>query len=129
MRFQKYQKGFTKKTNTNTLTLSNGKYAIISIDNYRLPAKTIEAVRRVISRKLKRQGQIWICVYPDLPVTKKPAEVRMGKGKGKVNYWCARISKGHILFEIDGVAKQQAYEAYKLVRKKLPFDTLFISEN
>lgn len=125
-KFQKYQKNITSKIKSNNQILSFGKYGIKSCSHWRLPARTIEAVRRVITRKLKRQGKIWICIYPDIPVTKKPAEVRMGKGKGSVNFWVANISKGHILFEMDGISDQQAYEAFQLVQAKLPFPIRFV---
>lgn len=124
-KFQKYQKNCTQKTKQNCQILSFGKYAIKASSCWRLPARTIEAVRRVITRKLKRNGKVWICVFPDTPITKKPAEVRMGKGKGSVHFWVANIAKGHILFEIDGVSEKLAYEAFLLVREKLPFPIQF----
>lgn len=125
-KFQKYQKNTTRKTKSNIQSLSFGKFGIKASTCWRLPAKTIEAVRRVITRKLKRQGKVWIRVFPDTPITKKPAEVRMGKGKGSTHFWVANIAKGHILFELDGVSKQQAFEAFKLVQEKIPFAIQFI---
>ena len=125
-KFQKYQKNVTWKTKQNNQKLSFGKYGIKSSSCWRLPARTIEAVRRVITRKLKRHGKVWICIFPDIPVTKKPAEVRMGKGKGSPHFWVVNIMKGQILFEIDGVAEQQAFEAFQLVREKLPFSIQFL---
>lgn len=124
-KFQKYQKNCTWKTKHNNQTLSFGKYGIKSCSCWRLPAKTIEAIRRVITRKFKRNGKVWICVFPDIPVTKKPAEVRMGKGKGSLHFWAANIAKGHILFEMDGIPEQQAFEAFSLVQEKLPFPVQF----
>jgi large subunit ribosomal protein L16 len=125
-KFQKYQKNNTQKQKSNIQSLSFGRFGIKASACWRLPAKTIEAVRRVITRKLKREGKLWIRVFPDIPVTKKPAEVRMGKGKGSIEYWIANIAKGHILFEIDGVSRQQAFEAFKLVQDKIPFAIQFI---
>lgn len=125
-KFQKYQKNTTEKTKSNIQSLSFGKYGIKACTSWRLPAKTIEAVRRVITRKLKRQGKVWIRVFPDTPVTKKPAEVRMGKGKGSIHFWVANIAKGQILFEFDGVPKEEGIEAFKLVQEKIPFAIQFI---
>ena len=128
-KFQKYQKNCTWKVKKNNQTLSFGKFGIRSSSYWRLPARTIEAIRRVITRKLKRHGKVWVCIFPDIPVTKKPAEVRMGKGKGGIHFWIANIAKGHILFEIDGVSQQQAYEAFLLARDKLPFPVQFVTFN
>nr|YP_010470425.1 ribosomal protein L16 [Tetraselmis marina]UVF37913.1 ribosomal protein L16 [Tetraselmis marina] len=126
-KYQKYQKGKVKNIKKNTQKLSFGKYGIKSASSWRLSARTIEAIRRVISRKLKRTGKTWIRVFPDIPVTKKPAEVRMGKGKGSIHFWVVRICKGQILFEIDGVTEKQAYNAFSLIREKIPFPINFIS--
>lgn len=120
-KYQKYHKGRALKKKQNTQSLSFGQFGLKSCCSWRLSAKTIEAVRRVITRQLKRQGKVWIRVFPDIPVTKKPAEVRMGKGKGSLSYWIARIAKGQLLFEIDGVSFQQANEAMRLAAHKLPF--------
>ena len=125
-KFQKYQKGKTTKKKQNLEPLAFGKFGVRACENWRLSARTLEAVRRVMTRKVKRQGKIWIRVFPDIPVTKKPAEVRMGKGKGSLAYWQARIAKGHILFEFDGILKHQAYEATQAAAKKLPFAIRFI---
>ena len=125
-KFQKYQKNITHKQKSNIQSLAFGKFGIKACACWRLPAKTIEAVRRVITRKLKRQGKLWIRIFPDTPVTKKPAEVRMGKGKGPIHFWIANVAKGHILFELDGVSKQQAFEAFKLIQEKIPFAIQFI---
>ena len=126
-KFQKYQKRITIKTKNNTQSLVFGKYGIKSTGgNWRFQAKTIEAVRRVIRRTFKRHGKIWIRVFPDMPVTKKPAEVRMGKGKGSLHFWAAKIAAGEILVEFDGVSQQQAYEAFLAVRDKVPAPIQFV---
>ena len=91
-----------------------------------MTARQIEAARRALTRHMKRQGQVWIRVYPDVPVTKKPLEVRMGSGKGSVELWVTRIKPGRIIFEIDGVSEQLAREAFALAAAKLPIKTRFV---
>ena len=102
---------------------SRGRYKIISLSIKRLRAATIEAVRRVITRKLKRTGRVFVCVHPSLSVTEKPLEVRMGKGKGAVSYWICRVKKGGVLYEIDGVDFSKAKSAWLLANAKLPIKT------
>ena len=92
----------------------------------RITARQIEAARRAITRHLKRVGRVWIRIFPDVPVSKKPAEVRMGKGKGSVELWVCRVKPGRIMFEIDGVAEDLAVEAIRLGAAKLPLDTRFV---
>lgn len=125
-KYTKYQKNLSFKIKKNNQKLAFGKYGIKSCSNWRFSANTIEAVRRVISRKFKRKILLWIRVFPDIPVTKKPAEVRMGKGKGNIEFWAAKIVTGQILFEFDGISEEQAYEAYILIRNKLPAPIKFI---
>jgi large subunit ribosomal protein L16 len=125
-KFRKYQKGRIGGVKSHALHF--GAYGIQCLVAFRLHASIIEAVRRVMTRKLKRQGQIWVRVFPDIPVSKKPAEVRMGKGKGATAYWVCRIQKGQVLFELDGVPKALAQQAARLAGQKLPFATTFISE-
>lgn len=125
-KYRKYQKGRCTGVKPNTTFLQFGSYGIKSLETARIPSKTIEAVRRVMSRKFKRQGQIWIRIFPDIPVTKKPAEVRMGKGKGSINYWACRIQKGQILFEMDRISLSLAKQATRLAVFKLPFKAAFI---
>jgi len=108
------------------MSLNFGSYAIQSVSSGRLSASSIEAARRALTRKLKRDGQVWIRVFPDYGVSKKPAEVRMGKGKGAVQSWVAIIQKGQILFEVDGVSCSLALQAIKLAQQKLPLKTQFI---
>lgn len=93
----------------------------------RLTARQIEAARRALSRGIKRQGQIWTCVFPDKPITQKPLEVRMGKGKGNVEYWVALVQPGKILFEMNGVSEEIAKAAFDLARAKLPMRTTFVT--
>ena len=92
-----------------------------------MTARQIEAARRTITRHVKRGGKLWIRVYPDVPITKKPIEVRQGKGKGNVEYWIAQIQPGRMLYEIEGVSEEIAREAFKLAAAKLPFKTAFVS--
>ena len=106
--------------------ISFGSYAIKALEECWMTARQIEAARIAVTRHMKRQGQVWIRVFPDKPVTKKPAEVRMGKGKGAPEYWVATINPGRILFEIDGVDLSLAKEALRLASQKLPIKTKFI---
>ncbi len=92
-----------------------------------MTARQIEAARRAMTRHVKRQGKIWIRVFPDKPITQKPLEVRMGKGKGNVEYWVCQIQPGRVLYEMDGVPEELAREAFKLAAAKLPFKTIFVS--
>jgi len=107
--------------------VSFGEYALKSTDRGRMTARQIEAARRTITRYVKRGGKLWIRVFPDVPITKKPIEVRQGKGKGNVEYWIAQIQPGRILYEIEGVSEDVAREAFKLAAAKLPFKTAFVA--
>ena len=118
-KFRKMQKG--RASGITQQDLNFGSYDIQSLETGRLKASVIEAMRRVITRKLKRQGQIWIRVFPDVPVSQKPAEVRMGKGKGSPAFWICRIQKGQVIFEIDGVPKALALQAMQLACHKFPW--------
>ena len=126
----KYRKQFkgrihgTAKGGTN---LDFGGFGLKALEPNRVTAREIEAARRAITRHMKRQGRVWIRIFPDLPVTDKPAEVRMGKGKGAVDYWAARVAPGRIMFEIDGVADDIAREALKLGAAKLPISTRIVT--
>ena len=104
-----------------------GDFALQAMEEGRLTARQLEAGRIAIARSIKRGGKIWCRVYPDTPVTKKPAEVRMGSGKGNPEYWVARVLPGKILFEMNGVAKEQAQEAFLRAAHKLPFKTKFLT--
>ncbi len=103
--------------------LNFGTYGLKALQPERITARQIEAARRAMTRHMKRQGRVWIRIFPDVPVTSKPAEVRMGKGKGSVDYWAARVKPGRIMFEIDGVSESVAREALRLAAMKLPIKT------
>ncbi len=122
-KFRKYQKGDIRGIKSNITTLKFGKYGLKSLQCGKITAKTIEAVRRAITRKFKRSGKIWIKIFPDIPVTQKPLEVRMGKGKGAPSFWICRIQAGQILFEMDGISFQLAKQAATLAKHKLPIKT------
>ena len=107
--------------------LAFGQYGLKAQEPERVTARQIEAARRAITREMKRQGRVWIRVFPDLPVSKKPVEIRMGKGKGSVEYWAARIKPGRIVFEIDGVDETTAKEALRLGAMKLPIMTRVVT--
>ncbi|AWN54027.1 50S ribosomal protein L16 [Methylobacterium sp. 17Sr1-1] len=106
--------------------LNFGAYGLKAMEPERVTARQIEAARRAITREMKRQGRVWIRIFPDVPVTAKPTEVRMGSGKGAPEYWAARVHPGRIMFEIDGVAEDIAREALRLGAAKLPVRTRFI---
>ncbi|MDR3126445.1 MAG: 50S ribosomal protein L16 [Rickettsiales bacterium] len=110
-------------------TLDFGSYGLKALSPERVTARQIEAARRAMTRAMKRQGRVWIRIFPDVPVSKKPAEVRMGKGKGAVELWIARVKPGRIMFEIDGVSETLAREALGLAAFKLPVKTKFVTRN
>ncbi|MBA3988010.1 50S ribosomal protein L16 [Aliidiomarina maris] len=107
--------------------VSFGTFGLKATERGRMTARQIEAARRAMTRHVKRQGKIWIRVFPDKPITQKPLEVRMGKGKGNVEYWVCQIQPGRVLYEMDGVSEELAREAFKLAAAKLPFKTTFVS--
>ncbi len=107
-------------------TVAFGEYGLKSTDRARMTAREIEAARRAISRHIKRGGNLWIRVFPDVPVTKKPLEVRMGSGKGNVEYYVARVKPGKVLFEIEGLTETVAREAFRLASAKLSVSTMFV---
>ena len=126
----KYRKQFKGRIHGSTkggFSLNFGAYGLKALEPERVTARQIEAARRAITRQMKRQGRVWIRVFPDLPVTDKPAEVRMGKGKGAVEYWAARVHPGRILFEIDGVADDVARQSLLLGAAKLPIRTKIVT--
>nr|YP_001165369.1 ribosomal protein L16 [Phytophthora ramorum]ABG54120.1 ribosomal protein L16 [Phytophthora ramorum] len=125
----KYKKQFKGKLIGKTTKGSNivyGKYAIKVLEETRLTSRQIEATRRIIIRKMKRLGFLWIRVFPDTPVTSKPTENRMGKGKGAVSFWVAKVKKGQILYEISGISLENAKKVLKAGSNKLPVKTKFI---
>lgn len=107
-------------------TLTFGSYGLKALSPDRVTARQIEAARRAITRHLKRQGKVWIRIFPDVPVSKKPLEVRQGKGKGSVEFWACRVKPGRIMFELDGVPQELAREAFDLAAMKLPVKTKFV---
>ncbi len=125
-KYRKVQKGRMKGNSERGHRLSNGMYGIKSLDSNFLTSRQIEAARIAATRYMKREGQLWIKIFPDKPITKKPLEVRMGKGKGAVEYWAAVVKPGRILFEIGGVSLDVAKEALRLAAQKLPVKTRFI---
>jgi len=128
-KFRKFQKGRVKGILSNTTQLEFGQFGLKALESGRIPARTIEAVRRIITRKFKRMGQIWIRIFPNISVSSKPAEVRMGKGKGSPSFWICRVKKGQILFEMDGVSPQLAKQAALLAYYKLPIKTKFLTRD
>ena len=126
-KFRKAHKGRIKGLATSGVDLAFGQYALKALEPERVTARQIEAARRALTRHMKRAGQVWIRIFPDVPVSKKPAEVRMGSGKGTPELWVVRIKPGRILFEIDGVSQQIAREALTLAAAKLPIKTRFVA--
>ena len=125
-KFRKMQKGKMKGNAQRGSSLNFGTFGIKALEECWITARQLEAARIAVTREMKRQGQVWIRIFPDKPVTKKPAEVRMGKGKGAPEYWAAVVRPGRILFEIDGVDSESAKEALRLAAQKLPIKTKFI---
>ena len=126
-KFRKQQKGRNRGLAQSGNKVSFGEYGLKAVERGRLTARQIEAGRRAINRHVRRGGKIWIRVFPDKPISKKPLEVRMGKGKGNVEYWVAQIQPGRVLFEMQGVSEEMAREAFKLASAKLPFKTTFVT--
>jgi len=126
-KFRKAHKGRIKGDAKGGFTLSFGGFGLKALEPERVTARQIEAARRAITRAMKRQGRVWIRIFPDLPVSTKPAEVRMGSGKGAPEYWVARVKPGRVMFEIDGVSVETAREALSLGAAKLPIKTKFVA--
>lgn len=125
-KFRKQQKGRMKGLSGRGHQLSNGTFGIKSLDSKFITSRQIEAARIAATRYMKREGSLWIKIFPDKPITKKPLEVRMGKGKGAVEYWVAVVKPGRVLFEIGGVPLDIAKEALRLAAQKLPVRTKFV---
>ena len=125
-KFRKQFKGRNRGLAQRGNTVAFGEYGLKATDRCRLTARQIEAARRAMTRYVKRGGKVWIRVFPDVPVSKKPLEVRMGSGKGNVEYYVARVQPGKVLFEMEGVTEQIAREAFRLAASKLSVDTLFV---
>jgi large subunit ribosomal protein L16 len=126
-KFRKAHKGRIKGIATSGVNLAFGNYGLKALEPERVTARQIEAARRALTRHMKRAGQVWIRIFPDVPVSKKPLEVRMGSGKGSPEYWVVRIKPGRILFEIDGISETVAREALTLAAAKLPIKTRFVA--
>ncbi|AGI69784.1 50S ribosomal protein L16 [Octadecabacter antarcticus 307] len=122
-KFRKQHKGRIKGEAKGGSDLTFGTYGLKATQPERVTARQIEAARRAMTRHMKRQGRVWIRIFPDVPVTSKPTEVRMGKGKGSVDYWACKVKPGRIMFEIDGVNEDIAREALRLAAMKLPVKT------
>ncbi|PRD41320.1 50S ribosomal protein L16 [Phyllobacterium phragmitis] len=125
-KFRKQFKGRIHGASKGGTELNFGAFGLKAVEPERITARQIEAARRAITRHMKRAGRVWIRIFPDLPVTSKPTEVRMGKGKGGVDYWAARVAPGRVMFELDGVSEDVAREALRLGAAKLPIKTRFI---
>src|SRR4026207_1739088 len=123
---RKMQKGRMKGDSKRGTTISFGTFGLKALDSVWLTNRQIESARQAMTRHMKREGNVWIRIFPDKPITKKPAEVRMGKGKGNPEYWAAVVQPGRILFEADGVSLQTAKEAFELAAQKLPIATKFV---
>jgi large subunit ribosomal protein L16 len=126
-KFRKAFKGRIHGQSKSATLLNFGSYGLKAVEPERLSARQIEAARRAITRHMKRTGRVWIRIFPDIPVSKKPAEVRMGSGKGSPELWVARVKPGRIMFEIDGVSDQVAREALELGAAKLPIKTRIVA--
>lgn len=122
-KFRKQHKGRIKGEAKGGFDLNFGGYGLKALEPERITARQIEAARRAMTRHMKRQGRVWIRIFPDVPVTSKPTEVRMGKGKGSVDFWAAKVKPGRVMFEIDGVGDAVAREALRLAAMKLPIKT------
>jgi len=125
-KFRKQHKGRNRGLAQSGNKVSFGEYGLKALDRGRITARQIESARRAMTRHIKRGGKIWIRIFPDTPITKKPIEVRMGKGKGNVEYWVAKIQPGRVLYEMEGVSEQIAREAFDRAAAKLPIKTAFV---
>jgi large subunit ribosomal protein L16 len=126
-KFRKQHKGRIKGEAKGGTELNFGTFGLKATTPDRITARQIEAARRAMTRHMKRQGRVWIRIFPDVPVTSKPTEVRMGKGKGSVDFWAARVKPGRIMFEIDGVSEAVAQEALRLAAMKLPIKSRVVA--
>ena len=126
-KFRKQHKGRNRGLALRGSTVAFGTYGLKATSRGRMTARQIEAARRAMTRYIKRGGKIWIRVFPDKPITKKPLEVRQGKGKGNVEYWICQIQPGRVLYEMEGVSEDVAREAFRLAASKIPFTTAFVS--
>lgn len=125
-KFRKVMKGKNRGLAQVGNKVSFGEFGLKSLETGRITARQIEAARRALTHFIKRGGKVWIRIFPDKPITKKPIEVRMGSGKGNVEYWVAKIQPGRMLYEMDGVTEAEAREAFRLASAKLPVKTVFV---
>jgi len=125
-KFRKQFKGRNRGLATTGSKVSFGEFGLKAVERGRITARQIEAARRAMTRHIKRGGKIWIRVFPDVPISKKPLEVRMGKGKGNVEFWVCKIQPGRVLYEMEGVSETIAREAFRLAAAKIPFKTSFV---
>ena len=125
-KFRKMFKGKNRGLAQSGNKVSFGEYGLKAAERGRVSARQIEAARRAMTRKVKRGGKIWIRIFPDVPISSKPLEVRMGKGKGNVDYWCSKVQPGTVLYEMEGVSEEMAREAFRLAANKLPIKTTFV---
>jgi large subunit ribosomal protein L16 len=128
-KFKKYRKGRLQPKTNSLVSVNFGSLGLKSLESCRITSTQIESFRQSINRKIKRKGKIWINIFPDLPVTSKPSEVRMGKGKGAVDHWVAKVSAGKILFEVLGPREQILYKALKSAANKLPVKTYIVKRS
>ncbi len=126
-KFRKMFKGKNRGLAQSGNRVSFGEYGLKATERGRVSARQIEAARRAMTRKVKRTGKIWIRIFPDVPISSKPLEVRMGKGKGNVDYWCSKVQPGTVLYEMEGVSEEMAREAFRLAANKLPIKTTFVT--
>jgi large subunit ribosomal protein L16 len=126
-KFRKQQKGRNRGLSHRGSTVTFGEFGLKALGRGRITARQIESARRAMTRHIKRGGKIWIRIFPDKPITKKPLEVRQGKGKGNVEYWVAQVQPGRVLYEMEGVTEDVAREAFTLAAAKLPIQTTFVS--
>ena len=129
MKYRKQHKGRNTGIATRGNAVSFGDFGLKAVGRGRLTARQIEAARRAMTRHIKRGGRIWIRIFPDKPISQKPAEVRMGKGKGNPEFWVAEIQPGKVLYEMDGVSEELAREAFRLAAAKLPISTTFVNRH
>ena len=125
-KFRKQHKGRIHGLAKSGTSLNFGAYGLKAVEPARISARQIEAARRAITRRMRRVGKLWIRIFPDVPVSQKPAEVRQGKGKGSPEWWAARVKPGRVMFELDGVSEEMARDAFRLASAKLPIQTKFI---
>ena len=126
-KFRKFQKGRVKGRVSNRTQLEFGQFGLKALDAGWITSRQIEAARVAMTRYIKRGGKVWIRIFPDVPVTSKPLEVRQGKGKGNVEYWAAKVQPGTVLYEMEGVSEKIAREAFELAAAKLPVKTVFVN--